>query len=182
MLDNDPAMEQFLASVERRAFRMAEIATGSTEDALDIVQDAMFGLVRRYASKPASEWGPLFFRILESRIRDCYRRTRVRNRWRAWLHDRRGRDEANDGEDPMATLADPAGRDPADEVVQADSIATLEDALRKLPLRQQQAFLLRVWQGMSVAETAAAMKCSEGSVKTHYSRAVHMLRKVLEDN
>ena len=182
MLDNDPAMQRFLASVERRAFRMAEIATGSTEDALDIVQDAMFGLVRRYASKPASEWGALFFRILESRIRDWYRRTRVRNRWRAWLHDWRGRDEPNDGEDPMATLADPAGRDPADEVVQADAMAALEGALRKLPLRQQQAFLLRAWQGMSVAETAAAMKCSDGSVKTHYSRAVQMLRKVLEDD
>lgn len=181
MLDTNRAMDQFLATVERQAFRMAQIATGSTEDALDIVQDAMFGLVRRYSSKPEAAWRSLFFRILQSRIRDWYRRTAVRNRWRVWLHGWRDQDE-DAVEDPIARLADPAPNNPADNLVSGDSMAALEVALRNLPLRQQQAFLLRTWEGMSVAETAAAMRCSAGSVKTHYSRAVHSLRERLEDH
>ena len=84
-MDNDRAIDLFLASVERQAFRMAVIATGSKEDALDIVQDAMLGLVHRYGSKPADQWKPLFFRVLQSRIRDWYRRQKVRNRWRVWF-------------------------------------------------------------------------------------------------
>ena len=101
MEDNQRALERFLASVERQAFRMAQIATGSTEDALDIVQDAMFGLVKRYAVKPQEQWQPLFFRILQSRIRDWYRRNSVRSRWRVWLTGVRGSDDAQQ-EDPMA--------------------------------------------------------------------------------
>ena len=158
---------------------MAQIATGSREDALDIVQDAMFGLVKRYAEKSEEEWKPLFFRILQSRIRDWYRRSRVRRRWRIWL-DRERRSDMAEGEDPMATLADPKAHNPADQVILADSTAALDAALRTLSMRQQQAFLLRAWEGLSVRETAAAMKCSEGSVKTHYSRAVQALRKLLE--
>lgn len=158
---------------------MAQIATGSREDALDIVQDAMFGLVKRYAEKSEEEWKPLFFRILQSRIRDWYRRSRVRRRWRIWL-DRERRSDMAEGEDPMATLADPKAHNPADQVILADSTAALDAALRTLSMRQQQAFLLRAWEGLSVREAAAAMKCSEGSVKTHYSRAVQALRKLLE--
>jgi RNA polymerase sigma-70 factor (ECF subfamily) len=159
---------------------MAKIATGSREDALDIVQDAMFGLVKRYAKKSEEEWKPLFFRILQSRIRDWYRRNKVQRRWRVWL-DRGFRPDGQEGEDPLATLEDPKARNPADQAILADSTAALDSALRTLTARQQQAFLLRAWEGMSVKETAAAMKCSEGSVKAHYSRAVQALRRLLEE-
>jgi RNA polymerase sigma-70 factor (ECF subfamily) len=181
MLDSSQSMEYFLASVERRAFRMAQIATNSSDDALDIVQEAMYALVKHYAGKPQTEWKPLFYRILTNRIRDWYRRTKVRKRWRSWLQSfHQGQDTEND--DPIECLPDPAGQNPADLAIIGDSVAALDSALQTLPLRQQQAFLLRAWEGLSVRETAVAMKCSTGSVKTHYARAIHALRKLLEDH
>ena len=177
-LENTQAMDRFLASVERRAFRMAQIASGNKEDALDIVQDAMLALVQRYGRRPQEEWKSLFFRILQNRIRDWYRRNKVRSRWRVWLG--RGRQE-EEPEDPLAALADPEARNPSQQAIASDAVAAIDVALRTLPVRQQQAFLLRAWEGMSVGETAAVMRCSEGSVKTHYSRAVHRLRDMLEE-
>jgi RNA polymerase sigma-70 factor (ECF subfamily) len=174
-------MDQFLASVERRAYRIAQIAVGNSEDALDLVQDAMFGLVQRYGSKSESEWGALFHRILQSRIRDWYRRNKVRNHWRVW-RDRYRKQDEEESNNAVENLADPAGRDPSEQLEGQDSIHALETALQSLPYRQQQAFLLRTWEGMSVAETAYAMGCSQGSVKTHYSRAVHAMRELLEDH
>ena len=176
-LDNSREMEQFLAAVEKRAFRMAQIATSSTEDALDIVQDAMLGLVSRYSRKPKDEWKPLFFRILVSRIRDWHRRKKVRYRWRIWL---KRPDDIESG-DPLEAMPDTNGLSPLRQAELGDSVAALDSALHSLPLRQQQAFLLRAWEGLSVKETARAMKCSAGSVKTHYSRAVHTLRLKLKD-
>lgn len=173
------SLEQFLASVEKRAFRRAELATHNADDALDIVQDAMLRLVRGYATRPAEEWEPLFHRILHSCIMDWHRRTRVRLRWRSWLG--LGGTEQEDGVDPIQTLAAPDGQGPEDLAEQADDAARIERALRGLPVRQQQAFLLRAWDGLSVEETAQAMGCSNGSVKTHYSRARHYLRQCLED-
>ncbi len=176
-LDSQVALDRFLAGVERRALRMAELATGNRDEALDIVQDAMFVLVRRYRDRGDSEWGPLFHRILQTRILDWYRRGRVRHKWLAWLapHD-------NEDEDPLASLPDAGARRPEDLLGNARAGEALESALRNLPLRQQQAFLLRTWEGLDVAATASAMGCSEGSVKTHYSRAVHTLRDLLEDH
>lgn len=181
MLDSGQSMERFLASVERRAFRMAQIATNSTDDALDIVQEAMLGLVKNYRAKPEEEWKPLFYRILTNSIRDWYRRTKVRNRWRNW---RQKIGKANDAEelDPIESLPDPAAHNPEDQVMIGDSVTTLDAAIRTLPPRQQQAFLLRAWEGLSVNETAVVMKCSAGSVKTHFARAVRTLRKLLEDH
>lgn len=167
---------QFLAGSERRALRMAELATGNRDEALDIVQEAMLALARNYAQRDPGEWGPLFHRILQSRVRDWYRRSRVRNRWRTWFTT----DE--DDDDPLAALPDPGARRPEDELGNTRAGSALDSALRSLPLRQQQAFLLRSWEGLDVAATAAAMGCSEGSVKTHYSRAVHRLRELLEDH
>lgn len=155
---------------------MAQLATGSRDEAFDIVQDAMFSLVRRYSTRPQEEWGPLFQRILQSRIRDGYRRARVRNRWRVWFGD----DDEQD--DALAALPDPGARRAEDLLGNERAGAALEAALKSLPLRQQQAFLLRSWEGLDVSATAAAMACSEGSVKTHYSRAVHRLRELLEDH
>lgn len=178
MLDNRRALDQFLASVERRAFRMAEIATSRTEEARDIVQDAMFGFVRHYGDNPDSQWKTLFYRVLQSRIRDWYRRQKVRNRWRIWLRPRQGAE--NGGEDPLATLADPHPRDPADAVAMSRSMSMLQEALHSLSRRQQQVFLLRAWEGLDVIATAKAMNCSPSSVKTHYARALSALRHHLE--
>lgn len=175
-LEETRALDRFLAGVERRAFRMAQIALGHDDDALDLVQEAMLKLVERYGARPEAEWGPLFHRILQSKIRDWYRRTRVRNRWRLWL----GRDEDGDeAGDPLDAIADTTVPTAEHQLKTKAAAAALDEALRTLPLRQQQVFLLRAWEELDVAQTAAAMRCSEGSVKTHYFRAIHTLRKQL---
>ena len=176
-----PAMDDFLASVERQAFRMAEFGTRNADEALDIVQDAMISLVKNYSTKPDAEWKPLFFQIVQNRIRDWHRKKSVRDRWNGMRNLWQGQ-ESEDQEDPIQMLADPKGKTPGEHAVLKDSAAALDTALEALPLRQQQVFLLRAWEEMSVAETARAMKCSEGSVKTHYSRALHTLRNALEDH
>ncbi len=161
---------------------MAELATGSRDEALDLVQEAMFGLVRKYADRGEGEWGPLFHRILQSRIRDWYRRNRVRSRIFGWLRPLPGVAGGDDPPDPIQQAPDPADPEPSRAVANQAAIERLDEALLRLPARQQQAFLLRTWEGMDVAETAFAMGCSQGSVKTHYSRAVHRLRELLEDH
>jgi RNA polymerase sigma-70 factor (ECF subfamily) len=177
-LASSSELDRFLAGVERRAFVHARLATGNADDALDIVQDAMLALATRYAERPPAEWGPLFHTILQSRVRDWYRRSAVRRRFLAWLSPRTGDEDA----DPLAELPDPANPEPSAEVASARRLAALEQALGKLPARQREAFLLRTWEGLDVAETARAMNCSEGSVKTHYSRAVHTLREMLQEH
>lgn len=154
---------------------MARIATGNEDDALEIVQDAMLKLAQRYAAREEQEWGPLFHRILQSRIRDWYRRSKVRNQLRIWFGG------AEDEDDPLENQPGRVTDGPLRQLESERFGNDLERALSALPNRQQQVFLLRVWEGMSVDETAAAMGCSAGSVKTHYSRAVHALRKQLED-
>lgn len=175
---NDQALNRFLSGVERRALRMAAISTGSPDDALDIVQDAMMKLATRYAGRREAEWGGLFHRILQNGITDWHRRNRVRNRWRPPIGD--GGAATTAPPDPVAALPATARHQPDRKLHDADTLAMLERAIRHLPLRQQQAFMLRLWEGLSVAETARAMGCSEGSIKTHYSRAVKNLRTALE--
>ena len=167
-------LADFLAATERRAFRIAQIALRHDQDALDAVQDAMLRLVRRYARRPAAEWPPLFYRILENGIRDMQRRRRTRSGVLAWLPWRAGDDE-HDQLDPVAQAPDPAPT-PAAQVQTAETLQALERAVAALPGRQRQAFLLRSIEGMDVAATAQAMACSEGSVKTHYFRALQFLR------
>jgi RNA polymerase sigma-70 factor (ECF subfamily) len=162
--------------VERRAFHFARVATGNEDDALEIVQEAMLKLVQRYAAKDASEWPALFHRILQSRIRDWYRRAAIRNRLRVWF----GSGDEDD-DDPLQNQPDPHGQGPLQQLQNTRFGSELEQALNALPNRQQQAFLLRAWEGLSVEETAQAMGCSAGSVKTHYSRAIKVLRQRLED-
>ena len=157
---------------------MAQFATRNADDALDLVQEGMLGFVKNYAARPEEEWPVLFHRVLQSRITDWHRRTAVRDRFRAWFG--RNRDDDDDG-DPFDAIADPAMPDPAMQLLRRDTGAAVVKAVRSLPLRQRQAFLLRVWEGMDVAQTAYAMKCSEGSVKTHLSRAIHALRELLEE-
>ena len=173
-------LDTFLAGVERRAYRMAYLATGDREEALDIVQDAMLGLSARYGRKSEAEWRPLFYRILQNRIRDWRRRNIVRTRWRTWLGFS-GDTESNREADPMQQIPDQKYR-PDREAMLGLAIGDLDEALASLPLRQQQAFLLRAWEGLSVDETARAMRCSGGSVKTHYHRAIQRLRRLLEEH
>ncbi len=178
-LDRTQALDRFLAGIERRAFRMAHIATGNEDEALDLVQDAMLKLAQKYAQRPEEEWAPLFHCILQSRIRDWYRRERVRNRLREFFH---GSQDEEEGEDPLAQVADRAAPAPDEEVQRKRACAALDVALRALPLRQQQAFLLRIWEELDVAQTAQAMGCSQGSVKTHLFRALQVLRQRLGEH
>lgn len=172
-----PGLDAFLRGVERRALRMAELAVGSRDEALDLVQDAMLGFARHYSAKPASDWPPLFYRVLDSRLTDWHRRQQVRGRWlTAWLH----RGDEDDADDPVAQAPDPHDPGPLARLAGAQAGAALDAALRDLPPRQRQAFLLRVWEGLDVADSAQAMRCSEGSVKTHLFRALAALRRALE--
>ena len=178
-LDRTQALDRFLAGIERRAFRMAQIATGNADEALDLVQDAMLKLVQKYRDRTEGEWGPLFHSILQSRIRDWYRRAKVRNRLREFFHSPADEQER---EDPLEQLPDRMTAAPDEDLQRKRACAELEIALRALPLRQQQAFLLRIWEELDVAQTAQAMGCSEGSVKTHLFRALHVLRKRLGEH
>jgi len=172
-----PTVEAFLATVERRAWRVAEIALHDPDEALDAVQDAMLRLVRHYSSKPAGEWPPPFWGILRRRITDLQRRRTVRNRILVWT----GRATNDDDEELPAWEAPDPGPDPARALASRQAHAAMSKAIRTLPRRQQQAFLLRVLEGLDVADTAKAMGCSAGSVKTHLSRAMDALRTQLEE-
>lgn len=174
--DSIRRLDEFLASVERRALIIAEYATRDCEEALDVVQDVMTAFVRRYRAKPAGEWRPLFYRALDNRIKDWHRRRQARFRWFGLKLARR----EDDAPEPVEALADPRQPGPERAGYSDELRDALEQALIGLPERQRQAFLLRTWEGMSVAETASAMNCSEGSVKTHLSRAMHTLRQLLE--
>ena len=172
------AFDQFFIGVERRAFKIAQLGLRNDDDALDAVQDSMMKLVQSYASRPEEEWRPLFYRILANRIRDMQRRRTVRGRIMAWLPSHDSDDEEES--DPIAQAPSPEVT-PARRLEIDEAIGVLETAVGDLPRRQQEAFLLRNLEGLDVAETASAMGCSEGSVKTHYFRALESLRAKLGD-
>ena len=177
VLDQTRELDKFLAEVERRAFRIAQVSLRDADDALDVVQDAMLKLARNYGAKPSAEWRPLFYRILENGIRDLQRRRAVRKRIMVWSPGPK-EDPDEEAQDPLDNVA-AGGPDAPEILMQAEAMRQLEVALRALPARQREAFMLRNFEGMDVAGTATAMGCSEGSVKTHYSRAVHTLREQL---
>lgn len=167
-------LDEFLAGIERRAFRMAELALGHREDAMDVVQDTMIKLLQ-YRNKPAAEWSPLFWSILRRQLTDRHRRNAVRKRVMQFF----GKPDEHDS-DPIEALPD-HNEDPLRRLTDDNSWRALGKAIRALPARQRECFLLRELQGLSVLETAAAMGCSDGSVKTHLSRAMSALRIHLED-
>ena len=177
-------ISQFLAEVERRAFKQAMFALRDEHGALDVVQDAMLKLTEKYAGKPASELPMLFQRILQNAIHDHFRRQKVRSTWTTLLSALGKGDEKDEEFDPLETLAvksdSNANADPAQLLEQGQIMSLIEQALGRLPARQREAFLLRYWEELDVAEAAAAMGCSEGSVKTHCSRAVHALAEMLK--
>ena len=178
-LQKERQLNQFLGDVERRALRIAEIAVRDRDEALDLVQDAMIKLVRSYSDRGVDEWAPLFYRILQNGVRDWHRRQFVRNRVMVWF--RRPVTDDNDY-DVVAAAPDLAGRSPEVELQNAEAMQGLEAAVHELPARQREAFMLRTFEGLYVAGTATAMGCSQGSVKTHYSRAVHTLREKLGEH
>ena len=175
-------MSDFLASVERRAFKQAVYATHEDESALDIVQDSMLRLADKYNDRPAAELPLLFQRILQNAIRDHFRRSKVRSTWTTLLSSM-GLGGDDDDFDPLETLDIAADANvpasPAEQLEQSQVMEAIENAVKGLPERQREAFMLRYWEELDVSETAKVMGCSEGSVKTHCSRATHALAKVL---
>ena len=166
-------LDQFLASVEKPAFRIAEIALRNREDALDVVQEAMIKLVEKYANKPEQEWKPLFFSILRSRITDQHRKRSLQKRFFGWI----GSETRSDNTIDEMTVD---GHGPPDFLAEQSTWENLVAGLRALPQRQQQVFLLRTWQGLSVEDTSKIMRCSAGTVKTHLSRATHSLKNLID--
>jgi RNA polymerase sigma-70 factor (ECF subfamily) len=176
-LERGTEMEVFLRDVERRAYRIALVSVRDPDESLDIVQEAMISLVTSYAARPSEEWRPLFYRILKNRIRDWQRRQSVRRRVMSLF----GAGDSDDP-DPIQEAPGPAHDNPAAALERGDAMAALAAALRALPRRQREAFTLRNFEGMDVLETALAMGCSDGSVKTHYSRAIAKLRETLGEH
>jgi RNA polymerase sigma-70 factor (ECF subfamily) len=179
VLQKERQLGEFLAEVERRALRIAEIAVRDRDEALDLVQDAMIKLARNYGARNSEEWPPLFYRILQNGVRDWHRRQAVRNRVMVWFKKVKPEDSDYD---PIAAAPDLNGRAPDEELQNSEAMQDMDLAVHELPARQREAFMLRTFEGLDVAATAAAMGCSQGSVKTHYSRAVHTLRDKLGEH
>ena len=167
----------FLASSEKRAYRRALLATRHADDALDIMQDAMMQLSHRYAQRPASEWPMLFARIVTNGIRDWHRRQTLRRKLFFWLP---AEPHVDDNGSPLDQVPDPCSPDGPQQCANGQLLQQLQASLAQLPARQREAFELRIWEGLDVHDTAVAMGCSQGSVKTHLSRALHHLRADLQ--
>ncbi len=182
-LSSPAELDQFLSSVERRAYKHAVFAVREEHTALDIVQDAMMKLAEKYGGKPAKELPMLFQRILQNTIRDHFRRQKVRNAWVSLFSSMQPKHE-EDEFDPLDVLGDDENQSapamPFEALQQKQLLAVVEHAVTVLPVRQREAFLLRYWEGLDTAETATAMGCTEGSVKTHCSRATHALAEILK--
>lgn len=174
-------LSDFLMSIERRAFKQTAYAVRDDHAAMDIVQDAMMKLAEKYGQQPATEFPMLFQRILQNTTRDFWRRQKVRNLWTTLLSSFGHHPEDGEERDPLETIdVENDSEEPSQQLAQNQTIQLIENALKKLPTRQREAFVLRYWEDMDVAETAKIMGCSDGSVKTHCSRAVHALAAELQ--
>ncbi len=177
----DKELSDFLKSVEKRAFKRTAYTVREDDSALDIVQDAMIRLSEKYADRPAAELPLLFQRILSNATMDWFRRQKVRNAVVQNLSDFEGADDDGDFDllETLQSIEGTLGESASDAVSRDQILRAIEAEVAELPGRQREAFLLRYWEEFDVAETAAVMGCSEGSVKTHCSRAVHALAKAL---
>ena len=177
-------LTDFLSGVEKRAFKQAMYAVRDEDAALDIVQDAMIKLAEKYGDKPSAELPPIFTRILQNRIHDWFRRQKVRNSWVTLFSNLGKKSDQTDDYDPLEQLAaaddSQIHQDGAKKLEQSQLLHSLEAEIAKLPARQREAFLMRYWDELSIAETAYIMGCSEGSVKTHCSRASQTLANALK--
>jgi|TARA_B110000238_G_C16140397_1_gene445915 RNA polymerase sigma-70 factor (ECF subfamily) len=173
--DQRQELADFYRRIEQRAYRMVMIETRHSGDAMDLVQDAMESLMKSYVKKPPEQWRPLFYRILQNKIKDWHRWGSVRAKFHF------SKPEQENGEDWLESQVESLQPIPEKNLQGEMSMKHLQYALSQLSLRQRQTFLLRVWEGFSVNETAHIMKCSSGSVKTHLSRALKSLQNLLED-
>lgn len=167
-------MNFFLAQIEKKAYTMVKMSVGGHADAIDLLQDSMFKLAVKYADKPSQEWKPLFYRILQNRINDWHRQQKLKNMLFFWIPT----DTDKNQDDVLIDESKPLGK-PEESMDVAQQRVTVLNELSALSEKQRQCFLLRSWEGLSVAETSKVMGCSQGSVKTHYFRAVNKLREVL---
>jgi len=175
----DTALDQFFIKEQTRAYKMAYAMIQNREDALELVQDSMMVLVQKYRDKHADQWILLFYRILQNKIKDKFRQSNFRNLFHVFLPASQNCEKLSN---PIQSIADEHQQNPQQELEQNDSLQQIITALKTLPLRQQQTFLMRAWQEFSVRETAYTLNISEGSVKTHYSRAINHLRETLGDS
>ena len=174
-------LSNFLRDVERRAFKQTVYAVRDEHVALDIVQDAMLKLAEKYADKPVNEYPMLFQRILQNTMKDFWRRQKVRNMWTTLLSSFGAGQDGEEDHDPLDTIdVEDESSNPQVQLERSQTMKIIEKALEKLPARQREAFILRYWEDMDVAETAQMMGCSQGSVKTHCSRALHTMAALLE--
>jgi len=169
-------MDDFLASVEQQAYRIAFIALSDHDEALDIVQDAMISLVTKYQHRPESEWRTLFFSILHNRMTDSHRKNTRRRKLFGWFD----RSDDIDEMDAIERVEGEANLNPGQSLEDGETMTSIEKAVHGLPLRQQEAFMLRMVEGFDTNETANIMGCSAGSVKTHLSRSLSALKEVLD--
>ena len=180
----DKELSDFLKSVEKRAFKRSLYHVRDEEAALDIVQDSMLKLAEHYGDKPANELPMLFQRILSNSTLDWFRRQKTRSALFTNLSDFEPAQAEGADFDLLETYlpvaASQQSESAEDSTRRAQILREIEAQIQELPARQREAFLMRYWEDMDVAETAAAMGCSEGSVKTHCSRAVHALSKALK--
>ena len=172
--DQRQELADFYRQIEQRAFRMAVIETRQTSEALDLVQDAMESLMKKYLSRPSAEWRPLFYRILQNKIKDWHRRGRFRSMFQS-------ADSDDIDMNALEVKANVSQTTPEEQLTGDLSMQRLQTALNQLSVRQRQTFLLRIWEGFNEKETAQIMKCSKGSVKTHLSRAMQSLKNQLRD-
>lgn len=170
--------------MERRAYKQAVFAVRDADTAMDIVQDAMLRLSERYGDRPPEEFPMLFHRIVQNAIRDHFRRQKVRSLWTTLLSSLSPGGAGEADQDPLETLL--VGTEsnwaetPGERLERSQVIEIIEQEIAKLPARQREAFIMRYWEELDVAETAKVMGCSEGSVKTHCSRAAHALAVALK--
>lgn len=178
---SDKELADFLTAVERRAFKQTVYAVRDDDAALDIVQDAMIKLAEKYGDRPLAELPLLFQRILQNVTHDHFRRQKVRNTWVSLFSSLGNDDDEFDPLDTLESNESTGASESGERRFERDQmLALIEEEIQKLPARQREAFLMRYWEDMDVAETAAAMGCSEGSVKTHCSRATHTLAAALK--
>ena len=174
-------LSDFLRDVERRAYKQTLYAVRDEHAALDIVQDSMLKLAEKYAKNPVTEYPMLFQRILQNTMKDFWRRQKVRNIWTSLLSSFGAGKDGEEDHDPLDSIdVEDASSNPQVQLERSQTMRLIEKALEKLPARQREAFILRYWEDMDVAETAAIMGCSQGSVKTHCSRALHTMAALLE--
>ena len=179
-VSNELTMEQFLIDIEKKAYRMVEISVRDHGEAMDILQEGMIKLVTNYSDKPSQQWKPLFYRILNNKITDWHRHQKVKNLLFFWKSEKA--DDNEEALDLIDNIEDKFSgqKAPVEALEKLQQQESVVEVLSGLSVKQQQCFMLRSWEGMSVAETANIMGCSEGSVKTHYSRAVHKIKQMLE--